>query len=246
MRILVKNEIWRPTADFSESLSPFIKAQTKIAVVGSGGKTSIIMQLAEEQKALGKKVLVLTTTHMYVPSKYGVVSGIYSDVEKALQTDDIAVVGDKTNDGKITWLGDELYKEILPLADIILIEADGSKRLPLKYPNENEPVIPPEIDIILVVYGLNAIGKNGNEACHRWAFARKAFNIANEDETLKPEHLSLLMKEGYLKPLKTKHPSALVIPLLNQADDKMLEELGKIIIDELKTEIGIVSSMLSL
>lgn len=246
MRILVKNEEWKQAASFTEALSPLITAKTKIAVVGSGGKTSIIMHLAEEQKALNKRVLVLTTTHMYAPRQNGVFSGLAADVEKVLRADSIAIVGKKTDGGKITWVGDELYCEIAPMADIILIEADGSKELPLKYPNESEPVIPPDINIILVVSGLSAIGLPGEAACHRWALAKQKLHIMGEDEILKPEHLSLLMKEAYLNPLHNRFPSACVIPIFNQADDEALSDIGKKIIDELKPEMGIVSSLLPL
>lgn len=244
MRIIVKNETWMRASSFSEALSPLIETQTKIAVVGSGGKTSIIMQLAEEQKELGKKVLILTTTHMYVPTKYGVFSGLAAEIEQALQTEGIALVGKEIGDGKITWFGEKLYREIIPMADVILIEADGAKRLPLKIPNENEPVVPPYIDIILVVSGLSAIGKKGSEVCHRWSLARKALDVSAEDELLKSQHLGLLMKKGYLEPLQKMHPDLLVIPVFNQADDETFEGLGKKIIDELNPKIGIVSSML--
>ena len=36
------------------------------AVVGSGGKTTLIHRLAEEYRAQGKKVFVTTTTHMRI------------------------------------------------------------------------------------------------------------------------------------------------------------------------------------
>ena len=246
MRVSVKNQTWTQAASFSEALSPLIHVNTRLAVVGSGGKTSIIMRIAEEQKALGKKVLVLTTTHMYAPKQYGVFSGLSGDVKKALLTDGIAIVGEKADSGKITWAGDELYRKVAPMADIVLIEADGSKRLPLKFPNESEPVIPPDADIILTVSGLSAIGRLGNEACHRWTAARQKLNIQHEDEILCPEHLSLFMNEGYLLPLQKKYPAAHVIPVFNQADDEALFDIGKKLIDGLNTPMGIVSSMLPL
>ena len=183
---------------------------------------------------------------MYTPAQYGVFSELATDVNYALETNGIAIVGKETADGKIAWLGDELYREIAPMANIILIEADGSKRLPVKFPNEHEPVIPPDVDVILAVSGLSAIGRYGNDACHRWPLARKALNILNEEEVLNQEHLSILMQEGYLTPLQKKYPSLRVIPIFNQADDEALVEIGKKIIDELKTEKGIVSSMLPL
>ena len=42
------------------------KART-ISVVGAGGKTTLIYRLAEELKEKGLRVLITTTTKMYVP-----------------------------------------------------------------------------------------------------------------------------------------------------------------------------------
>ena len=36
-----------------------------IAIVGSGGKTTLLKQMAKEYRAAGKKVFVTTTTHMF-------------------------------------------------------------------------------------------------------------------------------------------------------------------------------------
>ncbi len=44
------------------------KART-ISVVGAGGKTTLIYRLAEELKEKGFRVLITTTTKMYVPEK---------------------------------------------------------------------------------------------------------------------------------------------------------------------------------
>ena len=56
---------------------------------------------------------------------------------------------------------------LLLLADLVLIEADGSRSLPLKFPREQEPVIPDNTDEILVVCGLNGLGRPAREVCHR-------------------------------------------------------------------------------
>ena len=37
-----------------------------VAVVGSGGKTTLIKQMAEQFRRQGKSVFVTTTTHMYI------------------------------------------------------------------------------------------------------------------------------------------------------------------------------------
>ena len=40
-----------------------------ISFVGGGGKTTTMFSLAEELKAMGKKVLVTTTTKIFVPNE---------------------------------------------------------------------------------------------------------------------------------------------------------------------------------
>ncbi|MEA4896468.1 MAG: selenium cofactor biosynthesis protein YqeC [Oscillospiraceae bacterium] len=246
MRILVKNGGWTETESLSDALGQLVKPFTRVAFVGSGGKTSIMMRLAEEQKEKNKIVLVLTTTHMYRPERYGIFTGNVADIENALMKDGIAVAGKETEGGKISWPGDGLYHQAKAFADIVLIEADGSKRLPLKFPNCSEPVIPTDTDIILPVLGLGALGCPGKEVCHRWDLARMELAIQDEHEILTTGHLCLFMREGYLKPLKKEFPSACIIPIFNQADTETLVDAGKRIIDELGAERGIVSSMLPL
>ena len=50
-----------------------------VAVVGSGGKTTLIKNLAQKYRAEGKTVLVTTTTHMFIE-------------EDTLLTDDAEVI----------------------------------------------------------------------------------------------------------------------------------------------------------
>lgn len=49
---------------FLDLLKLDIEKYQVIAVVGGGGKTSLIYRLNEELQALGKKVIISTTTHM--------------------------------------------------------------------------------------------------------------------------------------------------------------------------------------
>ncbi len=242
MQIEVKNIGWTKALSITDALGTLINPPIRIAVVGSGGKTSIIMRLAEEQKSLGRKVLVLTTTHMYKPQKYGVFSGLVRDVYNALQKDGIAVTGDITDDGKIAWQGDSIYREFAAMADVVLIEADGSKQLPVKFPNEYEPVIPADSDVILVVSGLSAIGRSGKDSCHRWALAKTALGISDDEALLEPTHLRILLEKGYLIPLHDKFPGIPVIPVFNQADDALLVKTCKELTEKLNPILGIVSS----
>lgn len=48
--------------------------------------------------------------------------------------------------------------------DLVLCEADGARRLPLKAPAEHEPVIPASSSIVVALMGLDAIGRPLTEA----------------------------------------------------------------------------------
>lgn len=242
MHIEVKNKSWKMASSLSEALGPLITPPVRLSFVGSGGKTTTIMRIAEEQRELGRRVLVLTTTHMFTPPKYGVFSGLPTDVYNALEKDKIAITGALTDNGKIAWQGDELYREFSALADVVLIEADGSKQRPLKFPNEFEPVIPADTDALLVLAGLSALGRLGRDFCHRWELAKAAIGESSDETLLEKEHFISLMKKGYLFPLRDKFPEIPIITVFNQADDESLISIGKELTDRLNPDIGIVSS----
>ena len=52
------------------------------------------------------------------------------------------------------------------------------------------------------------------------------------------EKMSLLMKKGYLEPLRQQFPYSQVIPVFNQADTMKLEENGKNILERMEVRYG--------
>ena len=140
-----------------------------IAVVGGGGKTSLIFRLMESFTSIGKKVIVTTTTHMaYEPERPFVEDGDIDEVRKDLQRYHYTVAASLDREtGKIGCLPEEKLEELRGLADVLLIEADGAKRLPLKVPGEWEPVIPEFVDLVIGVAGMDAVGEQIQKTCHR-------------------------------------------------------------------------------
>ena len=51
--------------------------------------------------------------------------------------------------------------------DVVLVEADGAKSCPLKFPGDNEPVIMPYSDKVFIVAGMDALFKPFAEAVFR-------------------------------------------------------------------------------
>lgn len=68
---------------------------------------------------------------------------------------------------KLGPLPEAEFQKALAAADVVLIEADGAKHLPLKIPAAHEPVIRPETTQVLGVAGLSCIGKPFGEVCFR-------------------------------------------------------------------------------
>ena len=118
-------------------MEPFV-----ITVVGAGGKTSLIRRMAGEAQSENKKVLVVTTTHMYKPANYGIFTNSLQDVKQALDKEKLAIVGLPDTRGKIKFCGEDFYRKICPWADVVLIEGDGAKGFPLKVPASHYPVSP--------------------------------------------------------------------------------------------------------
>lgn len=176
-----------------------------IAVVGSGGKTTLIKELASRYRSEGKTVLITTTTHMFIEEDT-LLTNDAGAIIQAIQKTGYAMAG--LPDGeKIKPLPKETFDAVCACADVVLVEADGSKCLPLKYPNASEPVIPENADEIIVVCGLNAIGQKAGAVCHRLELVKACLGI-DDNTVITPLHIQKLVTEGYLKPLRATYPKA--------------------------------------
>ena len=129
------------------------------AFVGSGGKTTLIHRYAQKYRAEGLKVFVTTSTHMYIEQDTLVTDNADEIIAK-LNADGYAMAGtlEQKDTRKIKSLSAETYNKVSRYADVILVEADGSKGMPIKFPNAKEPVIYGNTDEIVVVCGLTAMG----------------------------------------------------------------------------------------
>ncbi len=118
-----------------------------ITVVGAGGKTSLINYIANKYKDR-VKILLTTTTKIYVPSKdlYKYIYMLDENEKIDIHADlGIIVIGKFINkEKKIVGLDFDNLKHLTPKFDLILIEGDGSKKKKLKGWNDAEPVVYPK------------------------------------------------------------------------------------------------------
>ena len=227
--------------------APFV-----VSFAGAGGKTSLIRRLAWEGRERGHKVLVLTTTHMYRPTRFGVLDKSPGAVDRMLCREALAVAGHLEENGKISFQGWDYYREIIPLASLVLVEADGSRRLPVKTPGPGEPVIPENIALMLCVSGLTAVGGAAKDVCFRLEQAEAVLGIGEEQQAeagswlLTPERVERLMVCGYLLPWRKKvwQDGKDVIPVFNQADTEKQKLLGRTMLEHMGESSGIVTGNL--
>ena len=138
-----------------------------ICLVGGGGKTTVMYELATAWADCGRKVLVLTSTHILKPAD-GSFAADAAAVHNLWQQGRYAVIGTlEPATGKLTAPPQDLYEALQLQADVILCEADGSRHLPCKVPAAHEPVLLPDCDMVLAVAGMDALGCSLAQACQR-------------------------------------------------------------------------------
>ena len=77
------------------------------------------------------------------------------------------------------------------MADFVLVEADGSKRLPGKAHGRNEPEIPKESQRTVLVFGASALHKPISEVIHRVEIFQNFFTPSLAPDTLMTKELLL-------------------------------------------------------
>lgn len=190
-----------------------------IILCGAGGKTSYINNISKKYK--NKKVIITTTTKIFKTENY-----ISHIDEETFKNNNIITLGKEFDKDKLTYAGDKELKNALRYADIIFIEADGSKYHALKIPNDKEPVIPDfiinYISEIIVVMGVHAIGRKLSEVCYR-------YNLAKDLEYNKEVDLDCIKyiaEKYYIKKLKDKYKNANIKLYLNDMTKKSVNNLN--------------------
>ncbi len=146
-----------------------LRRDARVAVIGGGGKKTLMFALAREWAQAGGRPLLLPTTRLFrgddeTPADVRVVT-----LDKARSAwpalefppGGTLVVGRKDDDPAL--LTAILPEEIAPLAeqvkaDLVLIKADGARGRSLKAHKESEPVSPLDAGVVIAVAGLDAWG----------------------------------------------------------------------------------------
>ena len=214
------------------------------AVIGSGGKSSLLKSLSLELSQKGS-VLLTTSTHILPFSHCENIC--FSDENVSSSDENISILNENalisdenvsTLKEKILLPGEDIHSEeealknskvllqrkvlslwnkskspilclgtletngklspfplpfsaIEQMADFVLVEADGSKRLPGKAHGRNEPEIPKESQRTVLVFGASALHKPISEVIHRVEIFQNFFTPSLTPDTLLTKELLL-------------------------------------------------------
>ncbi|MDO4564472.1 MAG: selenium cofactor biosynthesis protein YqeC [Clostridia bacterium] len=162
------------------------------AVIGSGGKTTLIETLARENQA-SKRVIITTTTHIRPPE------GVPLLENARPFSDSLVCMGRKNEEGKLCCVP-EGVEAMLPLADYIFVEADGSRRLPIKAHAAHEPCIPACANKTVLVVGASGFMRPIFEVVHRKEIFC-ALTGLKESDLVTPEALAAIICKEALSDL---------------------------------------------
>lgn len=208
-----------------------------VAIVGGGGKTSLMFTLAAE---LPGRVVMTTTTRIFAPQMKRASAVVYADdlssLSNALDAHGRCLVVGRVDGDKAVGVDPGLPARLLtrPDVDYVIVEADGSRMRPIKAPVDHEPAIPTGTTLLVPMAGLDALEGNIEEVAHRPEKIREITNYKsqNNDDDLSPavSHFPLIIGDR-LTPAGLAHvlahPSgglkdvpgaARVIPFLNKVD----------------------------
>ena len=237
------------------------------AVIGSGGKSSLLKSLSLELSQKGS-VLLTTSTHILPFSHCENIC--FSDENVSISSENISILDinasildinapsyDEDNHSQEEALKNSkvlLQRKVLSLwnkskspilclgtlekngklspfplpfstleqmADYVLVEADGSKRLPGKAHGKNEPEIPKESQRTILVFGASALHKPISDVIHRVEIFQNFFT-----PTLTPD--TLLTKELLLQAFRKENLGDCLF--VNQLDCLTKKEAGELLL----------------
>lgn len=214
-----------------------------VTLVGAGGKTTLMYRLLAELKIAGTKAAGATTTKILPPEENDRAYLVTAQDVDGLKTlidhkkPFSPVIGKKVReDGKVEGIPPEWCDRLHAsgAADTLVVEADGSKRKPLKAPGENEPVVPAGTTVFVAVLGLTCLDKTLDEENVFRADLVAAATGTKTGARIRPPLIAklFLSPQG---PIKGCPPGALKTVVLNQADDdELFDEARQIAVDLLE------------
>jgi probable selenium-dependent hydroxylase accessory protein YqeC len=202
-----------------------------VAVVGCGGKTSLIELMAD--KLRDRKTLISTTTKIYPPKiKELVLCKTLKQCGEHEPRPGIQCLGSlNSTSGKLEALPEALLAELIRGYDVALLEADGSRGLPCKGWLTNEPVVPDYCTHTVGIITMAALGKAATENTVHRLPEFTALTGVGEGRTITPRALeAMVCAPGGM----FKNSAGKQYILVNQVEDDAAARAAKFFLQTIK------------
>lgn len=202
-----------------ESISAYLEGRDQcICITGSGGKTTLMIQLARYYGHIGKKVLLSTTTKVQLPEHRDYHCDYYFEDSESILIHEsrsservfFALRGNQ----KALAPPNELLEQLQKQYDVVLLEADGAGQKGLKLHTERDPVVPEYTSATIAVLSFSLLGRSLHSEC----FGCESLNDQRID--LNTYALLLEHEQGVQKRMKGKS-----LILCNQAELARKEDM---------------------
>ncbi|MFV0379984.1 MAG: selenium cofactor biosynthesis protein YqeC [Anaerorhabdus sp.] len=222
------------TKEFKNSLPFDLKIKDVISIYGASGKTSTLYSLAKLCK--DHKVLLSTTTKMFYPKKDQIDKEVYTGLPQADQG--ITFYASRCDDVKCQSPPLISFSKAIKEFDFTFIESDGTKRRPMKYYNQDEPIHIPCMNKGILVLSIDCLDDKINaNTIHRLDSFCKHYNVKINDpitEELIAKYLSDssgVLKETnfpvylFFNKIESYRQYQMMLAVLSKIDDQVKNKL---------------------
>ena len=195
------------------------------AFAGAGGKSSAILTIADELSEAGMTVLAVPTTKLLVSEAEKLGLLVTSDDANELRAkarealsggaSGVVVGSGLLSKNRVGGVAPDLISSLVSLADVVLVEADGSRRRPIKGTAEHEPVLPDTATLVVAVGNIRAFGMPVDEEhVHRPELFSKLTGIG-PGQSITARAFARALAEGSLSAIPDgARPAALITGVL--------------------------------
>ena len=138
-----------------------------IALLGGGGKTSLLFRLGNELSRFHDKVLLTSRTRAEFKQGDYIVFLEDTETDNLLEnfreSNPLFVMNSQAGESKLTGISESDLNILRGQVDFTVFECDGAKKLPLKAHTEYDPSVPDFASHAVVIVGADVIDTGVNE-----------------------------------------------------------------------------------
>ncbi|NQV38094.1 MAG: putative selenium-dependent hydroxylase accessory protein YqeC [Candidatus Marinimicrobia bacterium] len=175
-----------------------------IALLGGGGKTSLLFQLGREFAVENDHVLMTSITKAEPSTNFPInLTGSSTEISLSQlykSQNPIYLLHEQIRDYKYSGFSVSQLEVFHQKMDVTIFECDGSRNLPLKAHNQRDPVVPDFATHVVIMIGADAINtKLSNGKVHRPELFKSLWDV-QDDSTIDIDLITkvLTRKKGYL------------------------------------------------